>query len=203
MTLVIGLTGSIATGKTTISNMFQQLNIPVIDADQIARDVVQPGETALKKIADVFGQSILHEDGSLNRQALGDIVFNDKEKLETLNNIIHPAIRKEMTRQKESYIKKDVPCVVLDIPLLFENKLEYLVNKIIVVYVNEQVQLERLMARDKSTKEDALSRIKSQISIEKKKDKADAVINNNDTIEHSFHQLKDILNKWQIQTNNS
>src|SRR5690625_4782023 len=183
--------------------MFKKLNIPVIDADKVAREIVEPGQIALSKIVEAFGKSILHEDGTLNRQALGDIVFNDEKKLKTLNRIMHPAIRKEMDRQKDEYIEKNAPCVVLDIPLLFENKLEYLVDKIIVVYVNEKVQLKRLMARDQSTKKEALSRINSQLSIEKKKDKANAVIDNTGSIEESFSQLKEILQKWEIKINDS
>lgn len=203
MSLVIGLTGSIATGKSTVSNMFKQLNIPVIDADQIARDVVEPEQVALKKIIEAFGTNILHDDGSLNRKALGDIVFNDKEKLEILNGIVHPAIRNEMNRQKEMYLAQNIPCFVLDIPLLFENKLDYLVDKILVVYIDEETQLKRLMDRDQSTREDAMSRIKSQISIEVKKEKAHEVIDNSGTVEESFTQLKEILKNWHVNVSMS
>lgn len=198
MTVIIGLTGSIATGKTTVSKMFEQLNIPVVDADKIAREVVEPGKEAFKKIVQSFGNTILHEDDTLNRKALGEIVFNDKEKLETLNNIVHPAIREEMARQKQMHIDAEESSVVLDIPLLYENKLEHLVDKIVVVYIDESIQLERLMKRDKSTKEEALSRISSQIPIKDKVDRADATINNNGTIEQTYEQLKDLLTRWDI-----
>lgn len=201
MTVVIGLTGSIATGKSTISNMFKRLNIPVVDADVIAREVVEPGTETLQHIVNAFGQSVLLADGTLNRKALGNIVFNNKKKLNELNDIIHPAIRNEMNRQKEMYVARNVPCVVLDIPLLFENKLDYLVDKIVVVYVDETVQLKRLMERDQSTKEEALSRIKSQIPIKEKISRADATIDNNGTVEQSFEQLKEILKRWKIDFN--
>lgn len=198
MTVIIGLTGSIATGKSTISEMFNQLNIPVIDADKIAREVVEKGQKAFNTIVDTFGKEILHEDGSLNRKALGDIVFNDETERAKLNNIVHPAIREEMERQKQLHIDAKKPCIVLDIPLLFENKLEHLVDKIVVVYVSQSVQLERLMKRDNSTEQEALSRINSQIPIDEKKKLADATINNNGTIEQSYEQLKQLLKQWNI-----
>lgn len=198
MTLIIGLTGSIATGKSTISAMFEELNIKVLDSDKIARDVVEPGKDAYNNIIKVFGKSILHEDGTLNRKSLGTIVFNDKNKLKQLNQIVHPAIRSEMNRKKDEYIQAKEQCIVLDIPLLFENKLTHLVDKILLVYVDEDVQLNRLMDRDKSTKEEALSRINAQIPISEKIEKSDEVIDNNGTIEQSYDQLINILKKWNI-----
>lgn len=203
MTLIIGLTGSIATGKSTISKMFEQLNIPVIDADKIAREVVERGKDALNEIVESFGKEILNDDGTLNRKALGAIVFNDKKKLNKLNSIIHPKIREEMNRQKEQHITANEQCVVLDVPLLFENKLTHMVDNILVVYVDEDVQLKRLMSRDNSTEEEALSRIKSQIPISEKVERADASIDNNGTVEQSFEQLKNILKKWNIDVNES
>ncbi|PKR79256.1 dephospho-CoA kinase [Halalkalibacillus sediminis] len=198
MTVVIGLTGSIATGKSTISEMFKEWNIPVVDADQIARKVVEPGEEAYKKIVKAFGEDVLYEDGTLNRKALGSIVFQNEERRTELNGIIHPEIRKEMLQQRDHHVNQDVDAVVMDIPLLFESELFDYVEKILVVYVNPSVQLERLMERDNSTEKEASERIKSQISIEEKRERADAIIDNGGTVEESNQQLKDILKKWEI-----
>lgn len=198
MGIVIGLTGSIATGKSTVASMFMDLGIPVIDADRIAREVVEPGEEAYKKVVEAFGEEILLEDRSLNRPKLGRIVFSDEEKRNQLNSIVHPAIRKRMLEKRDAYLKNGEDCVVLDIPLLFESKLEHFVDKIIVVYVDEDVQLKRLLERNQLTKEEALQRIRSQMPVKDKIELADAVIDNNGTIEHSFKQLKEILQKWDV-----
>ncbi|WP_096269657.1 dephospho-CoA kinase [Paucisalibacillus globulus] len=198
MALVIGLTGSIASGKSTVSSMLKELHLPVIDADQIARDVVEPGEDTLKEIGLAFGKEILNADGTLNRKKLGSIIFSNNEKRKMLNSIVHPAVRKRMLEQKETYLKDGESCVVMDIPLLFESKLTHMVDKILVVYVDEHVQLERLMERDNSTKEEALERIQSQIPVKEKVKQADAIIDNNGSKEESYKQLRDILEKWQV-----
>jgi dephospho-CoA kinase len=198
MTLVIGLTGSIASGKSTISSMFKELQIPVIDADKIARDVVEPGEEAYDEIVKEFGKSILLENQSIDRKKLGSIIFTNEEKRGKLNSIVHPAIRKRMLAEKEAYIKARYKCVVMDIPLLFESKLTHFVEKILVVYVDEHIQLKRLISRDGSSEEEALQRICSQIPVREKIELADAVINNNGTIDESFEQLKDVLTKWDV-----
>lgn len=199
MTLIIGLTGSIGTGKSTIANRFKTLDIPVVDADLIARQVVEPKEEAYEKIVHTFGRSILQSDGSLDRKKLGKIVFEDKEKREQLNVIVHPAIRKEIIKQRDAYVAEGIKCVVLDIPLLYESNLIDYVNKVLVVYVDEAVQLERVIARDESTEEEAKQRISSQISIKKKADMADEVINNNGSVDASYEQLDKLLTKWQVK----
>ena len=198
MSVIIGLTGSIATGKSTIAKMFKELDIEVIDADLIAREVVEAGEPAYMDIVKAFGESILEDNKEINRKALGNIVFNDEAKRKTLNNIIHPAIRKEMLAQRDALIKSGSEVIVMDIPLIFESGLEDYVEKILVAYTTETTQLKRLIARDKSTEEEAMSRIKSQISIEEKKEKADAIIDNNGTREESYNQLLDVLKKWGV-----
>lgn len=199
MSLVIGLTGSIGTGKSTISDKFRDWNIPVVDADLIARQVVEPDQETYRKIVESFGEHILHEDRTLNRKALGSIVFGDEEKRKQLNAIIHPAIRQEMIRQRDEWIEKGKQCVVLDIPLLYESKLTHFVDKVIVVYVDEEVQLERIVARDGSSKEEALQRMNAQIPVAEKAKKADAVIDNNGTKEEAYKQLKEILTNWNIR----
>jgi len=196
MTLIIGLTGSIASGKSTISSMFADFHIPVIDADKLAREEVETGEKAYEEIIAVFGQEILQADKTLNRKKLGSIIFADEQKRKTLNNIVHPAIREEMIRRKDVYIEAGEKCVVLDIPLLFESKLTGFADKTLVVYVDEDVQLERLMARDESTEKEAKQRIQSQIPVKQKADLADAVIDNNGTKQQSREQLEKLLRKW-------
>src|SRR5690625_1448294 len=148
MTLVIGLTGSIGTGKSTIANKLKQLRIPVIDADIIARQVVEPGTNAYGKIVQTFGTDILHEDGTINRKQLGSIEYANETKRNELNAMIHPARRKEMLRQRDHYIAQHVPCVVLDIPLLYESKLAHFVEKVIVVATDRDTQLTRIVKRD-------------------------------------------------------
>jgi dephospho-CoA kinase len=195
---VIGITGSIATGKSTISKMIKELGYTVVDADVAARAVVEPGEEAYKEIVKQFGDDILSHDGSLNRKKLGDIVFNNEEKRLLLNSIVHPAVRKWMNNQKENAFERGEKVVFLDIPLLFESKLTHMVEKIIVVYIDQQTQLERLMSRNDLTKQEASARINSQLSIEEKKQLADAVIDNRGTIEESKEQLLTILKNWNV-----
>lgn len=198
MTLVIGLTGSIASGKSTISKMFKEMDIPVIDADQISRDVVEPGEPAYESIVQQFGREVLHEDGYLDRKKLGKVIFSSEEKRKQLNEIVHPQVREEMVRRREQYKQEEYAAVVLDIPLLFESKLTDYVEKTLVIYVDERTQLQRLMERDRSNRNDAKERIAAQIPVKKKAEMADAVIDNNGTIEESFQQLRDILLGWGI-----
>ncbi|RWZ59807.1 dephospho-CoA kinase [Halobacillus fulvus] len=198
MTVVIGLTGSIATGKSTVSKMFADFKIPVIDADQLSREVVKPGHSAYEKIVSTFGSGILHENGELNRKKLGKIIFSDEEERKKLNAIVHPEVRREMVERRDAFKEQGERAVVLDIPLLFESELTGYADKTLVVYVDENVQLERLMQRDQSSEEEALERIQSQIPITKKAKMADAVIDNNGSVEESFHQLNDILHKWNI-----
>ena len=198
MSLSIGLTGSIASGKSTVSLMFDDLNIPVVDADKIAREVVEPGERAYLKIVEAFGESILQSDRTLDRPALGAIIFADKSKRELLNSIVHPAVRETMLLQRDSHLKSGAKCVVLDIPLLFESKLTDFVDRTIVVFVDESVQLKRLMDRDNYTKDEAIQRIQSQMPLKDKIKLADAVIDNNGSKSTSYVQLKKLLTEWNI-----
>ncbi|WP_026593623.1 dephospho-CoA kinase [Bacillus sp. UNC437CL72CviS29] len=198
MTIVIGLTGGIASGKSTVSQMFRELNIPVIDADIIAREVVEQGKEAYKEIVEVFGEEILQVNGELDRQKLGSIVFHNEEKRLHLNKIVHPAVRKEMNAQKDMYIKEGVQAVVLDIPLLFESKLTSLVDQILVVAVSPSTQLERLMKRNGFIEEEAKARIHSQMSLAEKVTLANKVIYNDGTIAETKAQLQLILKEWNI-----
>jgi len=196
VTVVIGLTGGIASGKSTVSNMIKEMGITVVDADQISRDVVEFGKPAYNKIVEVFGVEILQEDHTLNREKLGTLIFSDQKKREQLNEIVHPAVRKEMLQQVKKEKELGSSAVVLDIPLLFESKLTYLVDKTILVYVDEQIQLERLMQRNGYTEEEAKLRIQSQLPLKDKRKLADEIIDNNGSLENTQTQLKAVLNKW-------
>ncbi|MGN8645759.1 dephospho-CoA kinase [Gracilibacillus sp. HCP3S3_G5_1] len=197
MKLIIGLTGNIATGKSTISNMFQEkYKIPVIDADRVSREVVEPGEETLAQIVTTFGEDILLNDGTLNRKKLGEIIFQDKRKREQLNAIVHPAVRKRMIAKKEALLLQGNQVIVMDIPLLFENNLTYLVEKTIVVFTTEDIQLQRLMKRNQLSEKEARDRMNSQMNINQKRELADAVIDNSGSIEDSEKQLKKILRIW-------
>ncbi|WP_373893032.1 dephospho-CoA kinase [Virgibacillus natechei] len=196
MTLIIGLTGSIASGKSTVSLMFDDFNIPVIDADKISREVVRPGEKAYQEIVHAFGADILRDDKTLDREKLGSIIFADEEKRKQLNSIVHPAVRGKMLEKRDSFVQAGQPLVVLDIPLLFESKLTHFVDKTVVVYVDEEVQLGRLMSRNGYSEEEAYQRIHSQIPVEEKAEKADAIINNNGSKYESYQQLERLVKEW-------
>jgi len=196
---VIGLTGGIATGKSTVSALLEKAGAVIIDADRIARQVVKKGLPAYREIIENFGESILLPDGEINRSALGDIIFNDPQKKQLLNRIVHPHVRKEQNRQLKNIEKKDPGAIViLDIPLLIETQTYRDLSEVIVVYAPEHIQMKRLMQRDDISKADALTRIRSQMPIEEKKDKATIVIDNSGTRENTrkqtlklFQRLKD------------
>lgn len=196
--MVIGLTGGIASGKSTVARMMKDLAIPVIDADAFARIVVRPGEPAYHKIVARFGNEVLRNNGEIDRSKLGAIVFANKKERQALNEIVHPEIRKKMQEEKERLLAlgKDV---VLDIPLLFENGLEKTVDRTLVVYVDESEQLKRLMERDGLSQSEARARIQAQLPLEEKKKRADAVIDNRGTRARTRQQLMSILQKWGVK----
>lgn len=197
MTLVIGLTGGIASGKSTVSQMIKEKGIRLVDADVIAKEAVSKGSAALHQIVQTFGEEVLLPNGELNRQQLGAIIFSDEEKRKKLNAIVHPEVRKEMLKQRDEGVSNNETFVVLDIPLLFESKLEGLVDRIIVVYTTPDLQLSRLMNRNDLSEEEALNRIHSQQSLEEKCQKADRVIENTKDLAFIRKQLENILNEWE------
>lgn len=197
-TIVIGITGGIASGKSTISNIIRSLGFVVVDADIAAREVVMPGEPAYQKIIETFGEEILLENKEINRVKLGSIIFHNEEKRLILNSIVHPAVRQKMLADKDAAIERGEKTVFMDIPLLFESKLTYMVDRTILVYVDENTQLKRLIERNQLSKEDALARIQSQMPLSEKKALADAVIDNNGTIDQSKEQLLEILRQWGV-----
>ncbi len=201
MTLVVGLTGGIASGKSTVANMFKEMGIEVIDADIEARKAVEIGEAAYEQIVTYFGEGILNDDHTINRSKLAEIIFNDSVKRQKLNEIVHPDVRRRMNEKKEAAILRGDQVAVLDIPLLFESGLMHMVDVVLLVYVEKDVQLQRLMDRNLLTKEEALARIQSQMPIEDKRKLADKVINNNGTIDDTKKQLIELLTDWKTITN--
>jgi dephospho-CoA kinase len=186
----IGLTGGIATGKSTVSAMLVQRGAVLIDADQIARDVVLPGSPVLDKVVSKFGQAVLLEDGSLHRKKLGQIIFGNPKARKELEAILHPPIRAMIKSQMEALEKEDPHrLVVVDIPLLFESKLQEPYSEIMLVYVPTAIQKQRLMQRDHLNEIEAEARLNSQMPIEEKKKLADIVIDNSGTIEETDKQI--------------
>ncbi|MNW41836.1 Dephospho-CoA kinase [compost metagenome] len=175
----IGLTGGIAAGKSTVSQMLVNRGAALIDADVVAREIMEPGHPVLQRVVERFGQEVLHEDGTLDRKKLGSIVFSDPTQRKALEEITHPAIRSEM-REAMSRLEAENPgrLVIADIPLLYESGLENLYEEIMVVYVPREIQLDRLMQRDGLSLSGAEARLSAQMDIELKKQRADIVIDN-------------------------
>ncbi|MBD0381315.1 dephospho-CoA kinase [Paenibacillus sedimenti] len=186
----IGLTGGIACGKSTVSAMLVSRGAILVDADQLARDVVEPGSPVLERVAAQFGQAVLHADGSLNRKKLGEIIFADTAARKQLENLLHPPIRSLMREQMET-AEREHPqkLVVIDVPLLYESGLTSMFQEVMVVYVPREVQVERLMLRDGITEMAAQERLAAQISIEEKRGLADIVIDNSGTREETSRQV--------------
>ncbi|MBX9973298.1 dephospho-CoA kinase [Cytobacillus firmus] len=196
MSLTVGLTGGIASGKSTVSSLLIEKGYTVIDADIEARLAIEKGEEAYQEIVRHFGERVLLKDGSIDRAELGSIIFHDEKERKVLNTIVHPAVRKRMTAKKEQAISRNEQLVILDIPLLFESKLQYMCDKTLLVYADEGIQLQRLMQRNQLSEKEAMARIHSQMPLREKKALADAVIDNNGRIEETEKQLWDILRDW-------
>ncbi len=192
MTYVLGLTGGIATGKSTVSRIFLQFGFPVIDSDLIARQVVEPNTDGLKKIVKEFSEDVLYSDGSLDRKKLGELIFSDADKRVLLDELLDAEIRKMIKTAVQEKKSQAVPLVVVDIPLLFEADYQDEVDQVMLVYLPEFLQEQRLMERNKLSKKAAIKRMNSQISIEAKKARADFVIDNSGSIEETKEQVK----KW-------
>lgn len=198
MTKVLGLTGGIATGKSTVSRVFEEYHIPIISADEVARQVVEPGSVALNEIQAQFGQVYVNNDGTLNRQLLGTLVFGNSQKLDLLNQIMQPKIRAEIQRQVATLKQRKPKLIVLEIPLLFEQHGNQLVDITMVVKVARQVQLDRLMARNQLSQHEALNQIHSQMSLAEKIKRADVVIDNAGTVEQTREQVVKWLENYKF-----
>ncbi len=192
--IIAGLTGSIATGKSTVSGFFKDAGAVIVDADQVAHDVVKKDLPAWHGIVKYFGREILLPDGEIDRDALGDIIFKNSDQKKALNRIVHPFVFEEMgvkiNKAAESYPDS---VIILDVPLLIEGGMHMDMSDIILVYTPETIQLERLMARNNLCEEDAMARIRSQMSIEEKKKIADIIIDNSSTLEKTREQTLEVF----------
>lgn len=189
MTYILGLTGGISSGKSTVSNYFLEKEIPAIDADLVAKEVVEPRTPGLARVVAHFGSKILTPSGELDRKALGNIIFNDGQKREDLNQILHGEIGEVIEKRINDLKQEGKELIVLDIPLLFEADYESECDEIMTVFVSEETQKERLMKRDDINEEAALAKINSQMSLIDKALKSDVIIDNEGTIENTLLQV--------------
>lgn len=190
--IVVGLTGSIGSGKSTVSNMFVELGAHLIDFDVLAREVVEPGKTAYNSIVSEFGEGVLNSDSTLNREKLGRIVFGNFEKLQKLNQITHPAVFEEADRRVEKIKRNDADAIIIkDVPLLIETGTYNTVDKIIVVSARRETRLKRLMERGLPETE-ALKRMDSQMPIREKEKYADFVVENDGSLARTREQVEQI-----------
>lgn len=191
---IVGLTGGIASGKSTVANVFRENGVPVVDADAIAREVVEPGTAAWKKIKEEFGDEVLLPDGKLNREKLGEIIFANVDKRKKLNQWTHPEIHRTIMFEVLRHFLAGNRYVVLDLPLLFETgvMLSY-IHKIICVSCTPEQQLERLMKRNTMSQRLAEQRISAQMSIEEKCEKAHYIIDNSSDIENTRKQAQRVI----------
>lgn len=188
--MIIGITGTIASGKSTVSDYFIKQGYVVIDADKITKELQEQKEV-LKEFLEIFGESVLLENRSLNRQKLREIVFQDKTALQKINRIMHPKVRKKFEDVRSRTLKEEI--IFFDIPLLFEAHFEDLCEKIILVCAEREVQIRRVIQRDNSSRELAEKIINSQAKEEEKRKKSDYIIENNGTVEELYQKLK----KWE------
>ncbi|HPK54407.1 MAG TPA: dephospho-CoA kinase [Smithellaceae bacterium] len=180
--LNVGLTGGIACGKSTVANMLVRHGACLLDMDKITHELQEPEKPAWKEIVDSFGTEILNADNRINREKLGRIVFGDNAKLKVLNKIVHPYVLREWHKRVKEIREKNVHAVVLsDVPLMFEEKLQYLFDLTLLVLISPEEQIQRLMARSGLTQEEAQKRLNSQMPIGEKIKLADIVIDNRGT----------------------
>jgi len=191
--LVVGLTGGIASGKSTVSRMFEQAGIPVICSDELAREVVRPGSQGLAEIRRIFGDAVLDYEGKLDREATARLVFQDRSKRKILESIIHPRVAEEQNKRLRTLERQGHSIVIVDVPLLYETGWERFVDLVVVVYVPRHVQEERLVNRDGMSVEDARSRLDAQMPIDEKKRLADRLVDNGNTLEHTHRQVESVI----------
>ncbi len=193
MTYFLGLTGGIASGKSTADEFFKKKKIPIIDSDLIAHKIMEIGQNGYKAVVDYFGTDILNDDQTINRRKLGGIVFNDKAKLKKLNELTHPLVHQEIKQQMARYRANQEKLVVIDVPLLFESGFESLCNGVLVISITPELQIERLMKRNAFTKKEAIARINNQMPLSEKEKRATYVVANTGTIDDLEKKLSDLL----------
>lgn len=195
MTFVLGLTGGIATGKSTADAFFQKKQIPVIDADEIAHHLYDKGKPAYQALVDEYGGQILNSAEEIERQKLGEIVFSDQSKLKELNRLTHPLIYQEIDQVLAFYKEKKTPVVVLDAPVLYETRGEDRCNAVLVITMPEELQIKRLMERNGFSQQEARRRIQAQLPLKEKEAKANYLIHNTGTIKELEEKLTKLLQK--------
>jgi len=184
--LVVGLTGGIASGKSTVSRYLRDLGAEIIDADVIARELVYPQSSAWQEIADHFGREIVDEQGYLKRKKLGQIIFQSTVERKILNEILHPKIKQRISEQIQVCLqKKEVPLIVVDAPLLIETGISEMIDEVWVVAIPQELQLQRLRERDKLSATDAQKRLASQMPLQEKTRYAQRVIDNSGTVNNT------------------
>lgn len=193
--LVVGLTGSMASGKSIVSKTLKELGLPIIDADLIARKIVSPNEAGYREIVDHFGQGILNPDQTINRRKLAKIIFSDSKERERLNSLLHPRIVKEIKRRIEDFKGRGERLVIIDAALLIESRELSLVDKLIVVTVSPKIQVRRLAQRDHLTEKEARERIATQMPLSEKVKLADYVIDNGGSVKKTIKRTRELYNK--------
>ncbi|WP_297966062.1 dephospho-CoA kinase [uncultured Anaerovibrio sp.] len=186
---IIGLTGGIASGKSTVTKYLRQQGFTVVDCDKIAWQLAEPDQPIWQVYFSRYGGQVINADRTLNRQAVADIVFNNQRELAVINSLVHPLIKEEMLSQTDKAQNRGEKVIFLDVPLLFEAGYDTIADEIWLVYVNRGTQLRRLMARNGFGREEALRRIDAQMSIEEKKQLSDVIIDNNGDRKALRHQL--------------
>lgn len=203
---IIGLTGGIASGKSTVSKALHSMGAIILDADKVAWQLAEPDQPIWQAYFDRYGEAVINEDRSLNRQAVADRVFSDKSELAWMNGMAHPIIHAELMRQLDFWRKQEtesIPAkekiselvIVLDIPLLLESGWADMADEVWVVYVEKETQIQRLMERNSVDREEAVRRINSQMSMEEKRKKADFVIDNNGSLDKLMSQVNNLWNE--------
>ncbi|WP_245527109.1 dephospho-CoA kinase [Brevibacterium mcbrellneri] len=195
MVMLIGLTGGIGAGKSTVAQLFEERGVPIVDADAIARDVVKPGEPALAELVEHFGESILGADGELNRGKLAEVAFADAESHEALNAIMHPAISAE-TSKRIDVLRGDHPVIVHDVPLLVEAGLAGNYDLTVLVDTPAEVRLQRLTELRGMDPEDAKKRIAAQATDEQRRAVCDVALDNSGDIEHLRAQFEQMWERF-------
>lgn len=193
--MIVGLTGGIATGKSLVAGELKRCGARIIDADRIAREIVEPGQPAYDDIVKEFGAAVLKPDATLDRKALGKAVFSDPAALEKLNSITHPRIRERIKEEARRLSAENDGLIVLDIALLIEMGVKYEVEKIIVVYSEAAQQVERLMKRDNMPRDEALKRLSCQMDIKEKLKYADYVIDNSGQLDKTIEQTRALFSE--------
>ena len=191
--LLLGVTGGIASGKSTVARMLEKLGAPMIDFDVLSRVVVEPGKPAWKEIITYFGEQILREDKTVNRRVLSEMVFRDTEKRRKLESFTHPRIYEEFARRVKQITKADPEAIIQGVvPLLIEANLQSIFHKVILVYIPAEMQIRRLMEREPISRETALQILKSQLAIEEKRKYADYIVDNSGALEETRRQVEEV-----------